>query len=196
MIDYTNYPRTRKAAKEQGAKFYFTGEPCVRGHVALRATKGVCIECRKEDDLKSREKRAAYFDAYQKSDRAKAHKRAYYERNRDKIIEAAQRRPDEVKRLYRKTYKKNNPDQVQVDNNTRRRRLRECTPPWLTATQKLEIREVYALARKLTRDTGIKYTVDHIVPINGEDVCGLHVPWNLMPMPHVENAKKGNRHSG
>ena len=41
------YPNTREEAKKIGAKYYFTGQPCKHGHVALRKTKGSCIECLK-----------------------------------------------------------------------------------------------------------------------------------------------------
>jgi group I intron endonuclease len=48
--EYAHLPRTRQLAKEQGAKQYFTGVPCERGHVGPRATKGTCIMCRREDE--------------------------------------------------------------------------------------------------------------------------------------------------
>ena len=53
-----DYPKTRKEAKAKGAKYYFTGEPCKNGHVALRKTKGACVECLKIEWQTSAAKRA------------------------------------------------------------------------------------------------------------------------------------------
>ncbi len=56
--EFLSYPRTRKEAKETGAKFYYTGLACERGHIAPRKTKGVCVECMREDWKKDNDRRA------------------------------------------------------------------------------------------------------------------------------------------
>ena len=54
------------------------------------------------------------------------------------------------------------------------------------------IRKIYEKARYLTKTTGIKYVVDHIIPIKHPQVCGLHVENNLRVITENENARKHN----
>ena len=77
-----------------------------------------------------------------------------------------------------------------------RRGKRKGTPVWLSEDQLQEIALVYQLARDCKLTTGEPYEVDHIVPINGKNVCGLHVPWNLQILPADMNRGKGCRFSG
>lgn len=192
-MDTANLPKTRAEAKALGATHYFTGEPCKHGHVAPRKTKGACVECLKLEWERGNQTRAEYFRAYNKSEAGQKAKREYYEKNREAVIAAAQARPDEDKRRYKKNHKIANPDMYRELVSLRRRRFRLATPKWLTAEHKMEIRLKYRLAIELSRRTGIRHAVDHIVPLQGEEVCGLHVPWNLEVITQEENLKKYNR---
>jgi 5-methylcytosine-specific restriction endonuclease McrA len=192
-MDTTNLPKTRAEAKAAGAKYYFTGDPCKHGHIAPRKTKGSCVECLKVEWAQALETRAEYFKDYNKSEAGQKAKKGYYERNKDAVIASAQARPDEAKRQYRKTHKVNNPDMYKELVNVRRRRFRDATPKWLSPEQRMEIRLKYRLAIELSRATGVRHAVDHVVPLQGEDVCGLHVPWNMAVITQEENLKKYNK---
>jgi hypothetical protein len=192
-MDTTNLPKTRQEAKDTGAKYYFTGEPCKHGHIAPRKTKGSCVECLKVEWEKANVTRAEYFREYNKSEAGQQAKRKYYEANKENVIARAQARPDEDKRRYKKTHKVNNPDMYKEMTSLRRRRFRDATPKWLTDTQKMEIRLKYRLAIELSRATGERHAVDHIVPLHGENICGLHVPWNLQVLTQKDNLAKYNR---
>jgi 5-methylcytosine-specific restriction endonuclease McrA len=109
------------------------------------------------------------------------------------VIARAQARTKEAKQTYRNKHKAANPDLYRELVNVRRRRFRDATPKWLTAEQKLEIRFHYRMAIALSRATKIPHAVDHIIPLQGEDVCGLHVPWNLRVITQDENLKKSNK---
>jgi hypothetical protein len=123
----------------------------------------------------------------------------------DSVSQKLQRanRKDEMKE-YNKTWAKNNRpkklaasknwiasnyDKVLSYNSARRSKQRRAT---LYGYSK-EIEQIYWLARDLRTITGENYQVDHIVPLNGKDVCGLHVPWNLQILPADLNMSKGNR---
>ena len=192
-MDTTKLPKTRAEAKATGAKYYFTGEPCKHGHTAPRKTKGACVECLKAEWQEGAVSRAGYFTDYNQSEAGLTAKQEYYKRNKQLVIARAQARPVEEQRLYRATWKANNPLQVLADNKVRRRKHRNATPPWLSRKQKSEIRQLYQIAMTMTQTTGEQYVVDHIIPLQGETVCGLHVPWNLRVITQEENLKKSNK---
>lgn len=184
-----DYPSTRAKAKAAGATHYFTGLPCTRGHIALRKTKGVCVECMKQDWAADNERRKEQ----PKSEASKAAGRRYYERNVERVKERAKKQPAEKIRAAKRKWAEANVEACRVNTNIRRRRHRQATPVWLSPEQRAQIRALYQAAAALTKGTGTPHEVDHIVPLAGENACGLHVPWNLQVVPMPLNRRKSNR---
>lgn len=72
----------------------------------------------------------------------------------------------------------------------RRASSRSAQPSWV---DQKAIAAVFKEAVRMSVETGIPHHVDHIVPLRGKTVSGLHVPWNLRPLPAAENTRKSNR---
>ena len=87
-------------------------------------------------------------------------------------------------------WSKNNAARVLANQNARRARLLRACPAWVCQDT---IRKVYEERKQLSVDTGVAHHVDHIIPLRGKNVCGLHVPWNLRIIPAADNIRKGNR---
>lgn len=121
--------------------------------------------------------------------------REYWDRpeNREKKIEANKRRYENDPDFFKKYYAKNK-DRYR-EHDARRRWLKENATLNLTEEQIQQMRNMYWLARDLMTTTGEPYEVDHIIPLRGKDICGLHVPWNLQILPRDLNRSKNNKYS-
>lgn len=64
------------------------------------------------------------------------------------------------------------------------------TPVW---SEKGHIKALYAAAARMTKCTGIEWHVDHILPLRGEEVSGLHVLGNLQIITAAQNLAKNNK---
>jgi hypothetical protein len=74
-----------------------------------------------------------------------------------------------------------------------REAAKKCrTPSWLDSQMKQQIEVEYSLAAWCTEVMNEQYHVDHIVPLQGKTVSGLHVPWNLQVLPAKLNQQKSN----
>lgn len=112
----------------------------------------------------------------------------------------ARKRSAEYRRLYpekvaetKKLWSKKYPERkAELSARYRTNKIKR-TPAWLSKEQKEEIKNFYWLARDLRAVTGEEYHVDHIVPLRGQDICGLHVPWNLQVIPKDLNLSKHNK---
>lgn len=94
------------------------------------------------------------------------------------------------------TFAKSNPGKVNARNSKYIYTKRKATPSWLTKEQLRDIEEFYILAQELAwlNQDGKPFHVDHIIPLQGRDICGLHVPWNLQLLPENVNCSKGNKY--
>ena len=189
MSMYSQYPTTRKEAQETKATHYFTGLPCKHGHITLRITKGSCMDCKKLEWIETNAKRALL----PKSEASKKAGKKYYENNKELVKSKALSRKHEDIIQYRKTWVKNNPELQKANTKHRRTKHKQATPKWLTQEQKTAIKRFYLDAMAATRVTGTPYVVDHVIPLRGELVSGLHVPWNLAVITREENLAKSNK---
>jgi hypothetical protein len=174
-------PITAKEAKELGVPRFFTGRPCKRGHVAERYTNsGHCIACDNE--------RVRPVGQRQKITKK------YYEAHKQKCHAAVDKWKKKVGLSYEYTKRSRakNPLLMHFANAKRHAAKMQRTPAWLNPAQWFEIECVYRYCAAL-RKIGLDYEVDHVVPLQGNDVSGLHVPWNLQVLTASENASKGNR---
>jgi len=107
---------------------------------------------------------------------------AYYESNREKLLQS------------RREYVQLNPEKLAAQSAKRKAAKSQRTPRWLTKADYAVIDSFYAQARVMSEQTGEKYHVDHILPLRGKKVSGLHVPSNLRVIPAAENIRKFNHY--
>ncbi len=87
-------------------------------------------------------------------------------------------------------WKKANPGKVNAYISKRRALTLQRTPAWADQNK---IKQLYETAASVTKSTGIPHEVDHIIPLQGELVSGLHVEYNLQVLTEKENIKKHNK---
>ena len=140
------------------------------------------------------------------------YKKSYVSQNRDKILER-QRAYDLVKNVERKKYfqdwylknkqrlnalskeyREKNPHVNAKKQAKREAAKKQRIPKWLTEVDFERIQNEYKLAALLTKLTNSPWHVDHIVPLQGKLVSGLHVPYNLRVLPAKENLCKSNQY--
>ena len=200
----------RATAKASGLTRYFTGRPCKHGHVAERfVSNGWCVECAAGANKSGADYKRRYYTENRESLRAgqkeyrernreviNARKRGYVKANRTKETarhrEWCARHPERVSE-YRRNYYAKNPHKINAKTRLRQASQLQRTPAWLTELDLLTIEEMYRLARERTEATGVRHHVDHVVPLCGKAVSGLHVPQNLRVIPASENSRKSNK---
>ena len=128
--------------------------------------------------------------------RNRQRKKKYYEKNKEELKEwrkAYYYRNKEKEAQYQREWYDKNRGHANALNAKRNLAKKHRLPAWLTDNNKKQIKIMYMLASSLTKITGISWHVDHIIPLQGKNVSGLHIPENLQVIPAIENIKKRNK---
>ena len=192
---------SKQEAQNQGLRYYFTNIPCKHGHHSERkVADGACKEC----------VRLAHY-VYYANHRTQALRviSNWQKQNRDKVnlISQTYRANNPVASAHstHKYYLKNkqtwlantkkwreaNNAILRLYNAKRRSQVKLATPKWADVQKMLDI---YSESVELTKSTGVKHEVDHIIPLTSDIVCGLHCEHNLRVITKTENNNKSNKH--
>lgn len=174
------------------------GKPCVVGE-GLKPYSEFYKNSRMKD---------GYWNCCKSCDKARG--KEYYQKHRDQVLDRTKAYGKENRHVTRKASRKhycenrerniqrkldwckNNPEKAAATAAEYRARKSKATPTWLSEEHRKQILQIYAHAKECEMLTGDKYHVDHIVPLKGKNVSGLHVPWNLQVLPADINIKKSN----
>jgi len=165
----------------------YIGIDCSQGHGGERyKSNWRCVQCSRLKKQASKKRNRKYDKVgrprIERTPEDIEAKKAY-QREYVKSPESKTRRKEWLQTPAGKAYAK-----------TKKARYRASTlkrmPKWLTPTDKWMIKEAYHIATLRTKATGIIWEVDHILPLQGETVSGLHVPANLQVIPKIDNRKK------
>lgn len=194
MADADFLSKPAADAKAKGLKTFTIDQPCKNGHISPRyVSSRCCVACLME----KKARRRATDSEYRKSA-----DRSYRERvkaglplvNTSDGKEYPHLSSVEYRRSVNARWKANNRQThlIRHASNCAKRRAKKslATPMWADFDA---IEQVYRDAKTLEGLTGVPHHVDHIIPIHGKNVSGLHVHWNLRPIPATENLRKGNR---
>ena len=97
-------------------------------------------------------------------------------------------------KIFTKLWSRKNAHKLNAKNAKRRAAKLHRIPKWLTKSDWIEINWAYAIAKQMTKETGELHHVDHIIPLLGKNISGLHCPQNLKVILAKENLQKGNRY--
>jgi hypothetical protein len=168
-----------------------------------------CNTCKEEKLFSDFSKDKSKKDGY--CSQCKICKKKYHEANKECIAEYKKQYKDinkeqiiDYQKYYRKAnkekiaeqkkkYQKDNPAKINAKNAKRRAAKLQATPNWLTLEDLQQIENFYKEAQCLKLLTNQEYHIDHIVPLQGKNVCGLHVPWNMQILQASDNRIKSNK---
>ena len=170
-----------------------TEKPFTEFYASSTHKSGYASWCKKCESERSRLKN----QKYRENRLAKA--KQWRDENKEKQAAATkawrEANPERIKCVYR-DWAERNRDKVNAKWMKRDAAKKNRTPSWLTEDHLWMIEQACDIANKRSKAVGIPFHVDHIVPLQGKTVSGLHVPWNLQVIPAKQNQSKSNSWQG
>jgi len=164
-------------------KTYIPQKPCKRGHKLRYTSSKACVQCLLEWKAKNRalirDRARQFYEA--NAEEMRLRKRQQYEADR------------EGRKQINRAWRVKNPGKSNAITAKRHAQKLRATPAWLTAADYDRIAAIYTEAARLTRETGVVHHVDHVIPLQGKTVSGLHAPDNLQILTATDNHKKNNK---
>lgn len=173
----------RYEAQKKGEKHYTTSSPCKRGHIGLRVTNtGTCVSCR---SIKERERYYANPEETKQRIKVKYLKNAVKLRDARRLVYALNSDAErETSKLRSRQWRKLNPEHRNALKVKYLADRSQRIPSWSNSS---DLVNFYKGCPK-------GFHVDHIYPLRGKYVSGLHVLSNLQYLPAIENMRKNNKY--
>lgn len=152
-------------------------------HLQRGLLRSQCIECLKAKRLLRKDRERATSAEWVKKNPEKA--KARWSRNHESR--------KEKRNEYSRQWQKKNRHLVRAFASKRRAIKAKATPLWDLELTELAVKEASHLAEMRFRSFGFEWHVDHMIPLNSTQVCGLHVWSNIQVIPASVNVSKGNR---
>ena len=143
---------------------------------------GTCKLCKKEYNVLNKDKISLSNKKYKLANP-----------NSGKITTAEWRRNNPSKLVeYSDRWRNKNRNKYNAISASRKKRLRNATPKWVSKEELDKIRMLYTISGWITNNVGIEMHVDHVIPLQGKNVSGFHCLSNLQVIPAIDNLKKSN----
>lgn len=203
-------------ALARGAKRFFTGLPCSRGHLSERyVSTGRCCACVAEISRKwaannpDRIKASSEDWKKRNPEAVMSRRKRWYSEGRESILQKNAdwriRNPDKAARAslawrdsnpgymaeYQSRYQASNKDRNRASSSKRRALERGAVPGYFGEFDAFVFREAFLLASLRSQVFGFPWQVDHLIPLACKTACGLHVGTNVQVIPAAMNRRKG-----
>lgn len=187
------FPKSKKAKDGRDTRCKTCAAAHVRAYTA--ANKDKVAAAVKQRYEKNKEPSLARAKAWHQAnpERRRVHRKTWRENNKElavQIEKASYEKHRDTRLAAKREYAANNRPRYVHYTQKRKAAKGRATPQWANEEA---IVAIYAECAKRTAETGIEHHVDHIYPLQGKTVCGLHVEANLQILTGLENRRKHNK---